>query len=565
MKFQNLSISIKLLIPLAILGAVSIGGALFANNQMSIAQGKLEYIITGPQVASLRIARSFRFSLRAAMAIYENVTTNSLAASRAARERMDQEIKLANQSLEEAASLAPTFAGEINQMRNDLNTALKVTCAETLELADAAETIEQSAAAAASMGKGCAKRLDEVTAAATTLNGRLVAYTDELRAETAADIRSMNIFSIISSTVATLVVLLLALLVVRSGVVAPMRGMIAVMAGLGRGELATPVAGADRRDEVGDLAKGLELLRTQLLDAEETRHAAAAREVADRERLERRETLAQTFVASMQNLASGFARSSGEVAGSARSLSATAEETSRQAQAVAAAAEQAASNVQTVAASSEELAASVREISGRVFHSAEVADVAYREAQSSNQRIAELAKAASAIGDVVSLIKGIADQTNLLALNATIESARAGEAGRGFAVVASEVKELASQTARATDDIAAKVAEIQHATDGTVASMSEIIRVVGDIKSISTTIAGAVEEQGAATGEIAQNCQQAATGTQQVTENISGVGRAAEMTGSASSQLLQLSEGLSQQAGDLRQEVESFVIELQAA
>ena len=565
MKFQNLSISIKLLIPLAILGAVSIGGALFANNQMSIAQGRLEYIITGPQVATLRIARSFRYSLRAAMAIYENVTTNSAAASRAARERMEQEIKLANQSLEEAATLAPNFAGEINQLRNDLNATLKVGCAETLELADAAETIEQSAAAAASMSKGCAKRLDEVTAAATTLNGRLVAYTDELRAETAADIRSMNIFSIISSTVATLVVLLLALLVVRSGVVAPMRGMIAVMAGLGRGELATPVAGADRRDEVGDLAKGLELLRTQLQDAEQTRHAAAAREVADRERLERRETLAQTFVASMQNLASGFARSSGEVAGSARSLSATAEETSRQAQAVAAAAEQAASNVQTVAASSEELAASVREISGRVFHSAEVADVAYREAQSSNQRIAELAKAASAIGDVVSLIKGIADQTNLLALNATIESARAGEAGRGFAVVASEVKELASQTARATDDIAAKVAEIQHATDGTVASMSEIIRVVGDIKTISTTIAGAVEEQGAATGEIAQNCQQAATGTQQVTENISGVGRAAEMTGSASSQLLQLSEGLSQQAGDLRQEVESFVIELQAA
>ncbi len=375
----------------------------------------------------------------------------------------------------------------------------------------------------------------------------------------------MQVMVVAGIALATLAVLALAILLVRSGIVRPIGAMIATMAGLGRGELDKKVDGTERKDEIGNLANGLEVLRVQLQEAETVRRETAAREEAGPPDAGRRERLAQSFVANMQNIAGQFAQSSGEVAGSARNLSATAEETSRQAQAVAAAAEQAASNVQTVAASSEELAASVREISRCVFHSAEVANVAYREAEASNARIAELAQAAKAIGDVISLIKGIADQTNLLALNATIESARAVKPARASRWVASEVKELASQTAKATDDIAAKVMEIQQATDGTVASMAEIIRVVGDIKSISTTIAGAVEEQGAATGEIAQNCQQAATGTQQVTDNITGVGRAAEMTGAASSQLLSLSEGLSRQAGDLRHEVESFVTQLKAA
>ncbi len=371
--------------------------------------------------------------------------------------------------------------------------------------------------------------------------------------------------SAIASVGAIVLIGLAAAFALNALIAVPIRATVASMDRIRSGDYASEVGFSERQDEVGAMSAALRTFRDTLAVAEAARREEDSRKEAEREKLARREHLAQAFVKNMQSLSGQFATTSNDVAGSARNLSATAEETSRQAQAVAAAAEQAAGNVQTVAASSEELAASVREMSGRVFHSAEVANVAFREAEASNTRINELAKAASAIGDVISLIKGIADQTNLLALNATIESARAGEAGKGFAVVAAEVKELASQTAKATDDIASKVSEIQSATDGTVASMAEIIRVVGDIKSISTAIAGAVEEQGAATGEIAQSCQQAATGTQQVTDNITGVGRAAEMTGSASSQLLSLSEGLSKQAGDLRHEVESFVSQLRAA
>ncbi|MDR3373629.1 MAG: methyl-accepting chemotaxis protein [Ancalomicrobiaceae bacterium] len=320
-----------------------------------------------------------------------------------------------------------------------------------------------------------------------------------------------------------------------------------------------------RGDEIGLIAKSIGALYLGLQEAERLRGEQTSREETERQTLSRREKLANDFVGRMQALAGSFIQSSAEVADSAKNLSATAEETSRQAQAVAAAAEEAASNVQTVSAASEELAASVREIGSQVSHSARIADTAFLEAETSNVRIGALATAASAIGDVVNLIRDIAGQTNLLALNATIEAARAGEAGKGFAVVAAEVKQLADQTSKATGDIGAKVQEIQKATGESVTSMSEIVRVVGDIKQISSAIASAVEEQSVSTAEIARNCQQAATGTHQVTENISGVGQAAEMTGSASTQLMTLSTGLSGQAVDLRKEVEGFVKDFAAA
>lgn len=348
-------------------------------------------------------------------------------------------------------------------------------------------------------------------------------------------------------------------------IAAPISALSAILRRIASGQHVDRIEGTERQDEIGEIATASEVLRAGLIEAEQLRQRQQAEERAQKERIETRARLANEFVTNMQALSGGFARSSGEVAVAAKNLSSTAEDTSRQAQAVAAAAEQAAANVQTVAASSEEMAASVREINGQVSHSARIADTAYSEAESSNARISVLANSASAIGAVIDLIKGIAAQTNLLALNATIEAARAGDAGKGFAVVAAEVKQLADQTAKATDEIASKVGEIQLATEDSVKSISEIVRVIATIKETATVIAGAVEEQGAATNEIARNCQEAATGTQQVTQNIAGVGQAAEMTGSASRNLMVLSTGLSDQASELRTAVEAFVRNLQAA
>ena len=248
-----------------------------------------------------------------------------------------------------------------------------------------------------------------------------------------------------------------------------------------------------------------------------------------------------------------------EMRATAQSMSATAEETSRQSTAVAAASEEASTNVQTVASAGEELSSSITEIGRQVEQSTKTAARAVDEAKRTNDQVASLASAASQIGEVVKLISGIAEQTNLLALNATIEAARAGEAGKGFAVVAAEVKSLANQTAKATEEISAKIGEMQSATGGSVEAIKAIAKTIEEINQISTTIAAAVEEQSAATQEISRNVQQAAKGTQEVNENITGVTQGASQTGAAAGQVLTAAEQLAKEAETLRLEVDKFL------
>ncbi|SFP16186.1 methyl-accepting chemotaxis sensory transducer with Cache sensor [Cohaesibacter marisflavi] len=360
-------------------------------------------------------------------------------------------------------------------------------------------------------------------------------------------------------------VAMVAMALVAHNISAPIVKMANILRRIASGDTVDRVDGADRKDEIGEIAQASEILRTGLQEAEKLRKEAASREEEERKLLDRRAKLAQDFVSRMQALSTGIASSSSEVATAAQDLSNTARETTRQSQSVAVAADQASANVQTVASATEEMSASVRVVNDQVVHSAQIADKANAEADAANDRIQSLAAAAAAIGDVIELINGIAAQTNLLALNATIEAARAGEAGKGFAVVAAEVKELASQTAKATEEIGLKVSEIQQATDGTVRSVGEIAQVIASIKETASQITTAVDEQGSATAEIASNCQQAATGTDEVTKNISGVNIAAQQTGTASTKLQDLSKGLSEQAGDLSNIVEKFVEDFAAA
>lgn len=320
-----------------------------------------------------------------------------------------------------------------------------------------------------------------------------------------------------------------------------------------------------RSDEIGDQAKALEIFRQELVAAEQLRAAASERERETTEIMRQtRHALADQFQSRMGALADRFVHSSEMVSEAARNLSATAEETARQAQAVSGAAEDASQNVQTMAASTEEMSSSIREIAAQVTKSTDVANSAAMEAANTEGDVRALADAASKIGEVVELITSIASQTNLLALNATIEAARAGEAGKGFAVVASEVKQLAAQTSRATDEITAKIGEIQGATRRTVGSIERIVATVSEIQTISTIIASTIEEQSAATNEIAVNTQRASRGASEVTDNIAGVGQAAELTGAATTQLMDLSGGLSTQAGSLQREVANFVQQLRA-
>ncbi|MFG1396494.1 methyl-accepting chemotaxis protein [Roseixanthobacter pseudopolyaromaticivorans] len=550
---------------MAALGLTSLAGGLYAASGMIDIQDAYSRIVDGYDQAMFKMARSARQAMTARAEIYHIIVAMTEEDGAKAEAGLKQAVSNYEVLLGEAASILPGKKAEIGAMQKNLAATVSGACAEAIKTGSGISTYEDIKLASKMMADTCGPAIEAVIAATVGFNDRLIKESAALVAETARRTEHTIWITLGIIVAATLLMVGVSAFVVRTGIVAPLRRIMTVMIGLGEGKLSQEVAGTERRDEIGAMCNTVELLRQQLKEAEALREEQLQRREAERQALERREVLAQNFVSRMKGLAAGFAQSSQEVAESARNLSASAEETSRQAQSVAAAAEEAASNVQTVAASSEELAASVREISGRVSHSADVADRAFREAESSNDRITGLAKAATDIGDVINLIKGIADQTNLLALNATIEAARAGEAGKGFAVVATEVKELASQTGKATADISAKVMEIQAATDGTVSSMGEIIRVITEVKQISSSIAGAVEEQGSATNEIAMNCQQAASGTQDVTSNIDGVGRAAQSTGSASTQLLTLSQDLSSQANDLRGEVESFVRDLAAA
>ena len=274
---------------------------------------------------------------------------------------------------------------------------------------------------------------------------------------------------------------------------------------------------------------------------------------------------ADAFEAKVGNLVSMLSSGATELQGTAQSMSSTAAHTNEQATAVASAAEEASAGVHTVAAAAEELASSIQEIGRQVAQSARITGKAVEDTRRTDIVVRALVDNAQKIGDVVQLISGIAAQTNLLALNATIEAARAGDAGKGFAVVASEVKSLATQTAKATEEIGAQITQIQGATGEAVRAIEAIGKTIEEVNIIASNIAAAVEEQGAATAEIARNVQQTATSTQEVTATIAGVSQAANDTGAAAGQVLGAAKGLSQQAAWLTTEVNDFVAGVRAA
>ncbi|MDN5000810.1 methyl-accepting chemotaxis protein [Bradyrhizobium sp. GCM10027634] len=354
-------------------------------------------------------------------------------------------------------------------------------------------------------------------------------------------------------------------ILVNRRVSAPIRKLTQAMRRLAERDYAIELAGIERGDEIGEMSRAVSVFKDNMIAGDRL----AEEQAAEQGRKERRqlavERLIEQFEKTVTESLHTLASASGELNATAQSMSSTAEQGSSKAASVASLSGDASSNVQTVAAATEELSASISEISRQVAESSSIASAAASEADRTNSEVQALADAAQRIGDVVALITGIAEQTNLLALNATIEAARAGEAGRGFAVVASEVKNLATQTAKATEEITGQVAAIQGATHSSVSAIQSIGTTIQRVNEIAAAIAAAVEEQGAATREIARNVQQASQGTNEVSRHISGVSQAAGETGAAAGEVLDSAQMLARLSDDLKRDVDRFVGDLRAA
>jgi methyl-accepting chemotaxis protein len=375
----------------------------------------------------------------------------------------------------------------------------------------------------------------------------------------------MRTIVLITAGAALLIGLVLAWAVGR-GISRPVRRMTEAMKRLAGGDTTVAVPETGRKDEMGEMAAAVQVFKDNMIEADHLRaHQEDQKKQSDAERRQLLHDLAGKFESGVGGIIKDVTSHATELQATAQSMAATSTDASHKVSTVADASAHASENVNTVATSTEELSASIREISQQVGQSTRIIGEAVTQADATNEQVQGLADAAQKIGEVVKLINEIASQTNLLALNATIEAARAGEAGRGFAVVASEVKTLAGQTAKATEEISTQIAAIQQATQVSVASIRRITDTIATVNQNATAIASAVEQQGAATQEIARNVAQAAKGTADVNANIAGVSAAAQQTGAAATAVLSRASELSKNSEALKTYVDGFLREVRAA
>ncbi|WP_257169248.1 methyl-accepting chemotaxis protein [Bradyrhizobium sp. SRS-191] len=548
-----------------LMGAAMIGLASYMSLQMSGVDRAYTDVVKRIDSTTVLLARTGRRAETYRASAFELVAEATEAGNARLLKAVEDAAAQVRSGLDKVRADLPEKAEQTGKTIELVNRAF-ASCEPGIQVASRATTAEQSAKAAEKLRAECSPVLNTAITALLKAVSDVVAFSEAKAAEQHDAVATDTRATLILAVIATIIAIGAALAVGVFGIARPMQALAAVLQQMARGE-SPAMVGLDRKDEIGDTARAVEGVGNML--AEKARQEAEAKvaqdQIAAQQRRAEMQQLADSFETVVGQIIETVTSASTELEASATSLSSSADRSRHLATTVASASEEASTNVQSVASATEQLSSSVTEISRQVQQSARIAGDAVDQARSTTDRVGELSKAATRIGDVVELINTIAGQTNLLALNATIEAARAGEAGRGFAVVASEVKALAEQTAKATGEIGQQIGSIQAATQDSVGAIREISVTIEKLSEISSTIAAAVEEQGAATQEIARNVQQAAAGTGEVSSNVAHVQRGATETGSASSQVLSAAKSLSANSTRLKAEVSRFLQTVRAA
>ncbi|HWT99769.1 MAG TPA: methyl-accepting chemotaxis protein [Terriglobales bacterium] len=553
MSFANMKIISKVLIVIGVLAIASLGGAAYSGYKMNVINDGYSRILNEDEMVLSLMERDDSTTNAMNGDIWAAIALSDEAAVKDSLKDFDQISAGILADLDQGIKNYPRYADVLKKLR-DL----------TQSEVDAAKPI--GAAALAMQNELAMKQMPPFTKANNDISDMvaeaLVKQTKYVaNASQAATDETWHtiylsmglIFGCIGVVVAGSIFL------VRTQISKPIAGVIGCLNELANNNLSVAVDGVERRDEVGDIAKTAQVFKESLVEAESLRNAQRLEQEKQIERARKLEEAVTAFDQMIGEVVGVVSSSATELQATAQSLSSTAEETTHQSNAVSNVSEKMSHDVQTVASATEELSSSIREIGNQVTESTRIVSNAVQQTEETNAKVKDLSEAAQKIGTVVTLINEIASQTNLLALNATIEAARAGNAGKGFAVVASEVKNLASQTARATDEIASQVRAIQDSTDTSAAAIQGISQTIARVNEIATAIASAVEEQGAATQEISRSVQQAAAGTHEVANNIVGVTQASQQTSAGATQVLSAANELAQNGDRLKSEVSSFL------
>ncbi len=565
MRYSDLTILNKILVVIGVLGAFVLAATVFIVQSMQKIDADYNALLDGPAKGSVSLARANRNLIYVDRSIFRLAVETTETGNQAALAQIKAGDAGVERYFQQAIKMVPAHANALNSLYGRFKAVRQGDCAKVIDMGLAAFDAASNAKTAAFMLATCdpvlhgvvddvAKLVDAVQSEAEKAGDDLSDVTDRT---TYAACAAMAV----SLTLASL----LAVYLTRRFVTGPLGRVENGLGELTRDNLDARVDGADRKDEIGSMARSFETLRQSLLRARGLEAAQRAEALEKARRGEKIAGLVREFETLITREVGVLAVSATQLQDNAAAMSSAADQTRQQSGAVASATTQASANVQTVASATEEMTAASRSIGGQVTKASQMAGLAVDESSRTGAVIDGLAASAQKVGEVVQLINNIASQTNLLALNATIEAARAGEMGKGFAVVAQEVKSLANQTAKATEEIAGQIANIQATTGAAVNAVKDIGAAIGQINDVASEVAAAVQQQVAATDEISRNVQQAAQGTEEISINIVGVAEAADHTGSAAVALLSVSKALAGQADDLRVEVDRFLAALNAA